>query len=144
VRALAAGLVLVPLVDQTVKRLLRRRLGSHAVALGPAASVRVVAARIWLARALGRSTPTGLWLLWLLAAAPLAALGVLLPSSPAFAGLLLGGSLSHLLEAAGRGTVSDCLCVGRWLRFNLADVAITVGGLGLLAHLPIALSLALA
>ena len=47
-------------------------------------------------------------------------------------GMLLGGSSSHALESAVRGSISDYICLRFWPAFNLADVAITVGAIGVI------------
>jgi lipoprotein signal peptidase len=52
------------------------------------------------------------------------------PSYGGFAGLLLGGSLSHLLETTRRGWICDYVCLRFWPAFNLADVALTAGTIG--------------
>lgn len=128
--ALAAGLFLIPLADQGLKFVLRRRLGPRSVPLGPLGDLRMVKTRIWLARRGGRPNLAVIWTLWLLAAGAVALLSALVPSCGWFAGLLLGGSLSHGLESSVRGTVSDYVCLRFWPAFNLADVAITVGAIG--------------
>lgn len=130
--ALAAGLVLVPLADQVLKLVLRRRLGPASVRLGPAGTLKMLKTRIWLARRGGRPRPAGMWTLWLLAAGAVTLLSALVPACGWSAGLLLGGSLSHGLESSVRGSVSDYVCLRFWPAFNLADVAITVGAIGVL------------
>jgi len=127
---LAAGLLLVLFADQVLKRALRRRLGPRSVPLGAAGHLRMVKARIWLARTGGRPNPTAMWTLWLLAAGAMALFSALAPSWGWFAGLLLGGSLSHGLETSLDGGVSDYVCLRFWPAFNLADVAIAVGAVG--------------
>lgn len=130
--ALAAGLVLIPLADQALKLVLRSRLGPRSVPLGPVGGLRMLTARIWLAR---RGSPPSLarvWTLWLLAAVAVGLLSAWVPSCGWFAGLLLGGSLSHGLESSARGGVNDYMCLRFWPAFNLADVAITVGAIGVL------------
>jgi lipoprotein signal peptidase len=94
----------------------------------------IVSTRIWLAR--GGSGPglAGMWALWLLAAAAVTLLSARTPAGGWFAGLLLGGSLSHGLESSVRGGVSDYVCPRYWPAFNLADVAIAVGALGVAWH----------
>jgi signal peptidase II len=134
-RALILTLLLVPLIDLVLKHVLRRKLGSRAVALGPFGSLRVVAGRIWLARPGGRSNPATLWTLWALAAGALIILSAWIPSSRLFVGLLLGGSLANALESSLRGRVSDYVCLRFWPAFNLADVALTAGAIGVLAGL---------
>jgi lipoprotein signal peptidase len=132
-------LLLIPLIDQGVKHLLRRKLGSQSVTLGPLVSLRMVSAHVWLARADGQSSLALMWMLWVLAASALLILAGLIPSCGVFVGLLLGGSLSHALETSWRGSVSDYICSGWWPAFNLADVAITIGALGVVIHASIAL-----
>jgi signal peptidase II len=133
--ALAAGLVLVPLADQALKLVLRRRLGPRSVPLGPVGDLRMVKTPIWLARGRGRPNLAGIWTLWLLAAGALALLSAMVPSCGWYAGLLLGGSLSHGLESSVRGGVSDYVCLRFWPAFNLADVAITVGAIGVVLNM---------
>jgi hypothetical protein len=137
-RALIVTLLAVPLVDLALKRLLREVLGSRAAALGPLGSLRLVPARIWLARLSGRSRPAALWTLWALAAGTLVYASARMPSSRPFVGLLLGGSLSNALESSLRGRVSDYICLKFWPAFNLADVALTAGAVGILVELLIA------
>jgi len=133
--ALAAGLFLIPLADQALKLVLRRRLGPRTVPLGPLGDLRMVKTRIWLARQGGHPNLAGMWTLWLLAAGALALLSAWAPSYGWFAGLLLGGSLSHGLESSVRGSVSDYVCLRFWPAFNLADVAITVGAIGVVLEM---------
>lgn len=133
--ALILALLVVPPIDLVFKLVLRRTLGSRAVALGPFGSLRVVAAQIWLARAGGRSSAATLWTLWVLAASALIIASTWIPSSRFFVGLLLGGSLSNALESSLRGRVSDYVCLRFWPAFNLADVALTAGAVGVLARL---------
>jgi signal peptidase II len=136
--------LVVPLVDLTAKLLLRRQLGSRAVALGSLGSLRMVTSRIWLARLGERSRPATLWTLWALAAAMLLIASTRFPSSGLFVGLLLGGSLSNGLESTLRGSVSDYVCLRFWPAFNLADVAITAGAIGIAAQLWISVQRTLA
>ena len=137
-RALILTLLVVPLIDLALKLLLRRMLGSRAVALGPFGSLRIVAARIWLAHFGGRSNPATLWTLWALTAGTLVIVSTWIPSSRLFVGLLLGGSLSNALESSLRGPVSDYVCLRFWPAFNLADVALTVGALGVVVEVFVA------
>jgi lipoprotein signal peptidase len=125
-----AAFLLVPLADQAIKALLRRQLGGGAVSLGPLGSVRVIDAPIWWARGRLRPTPVMLWTLWLAGAGALLALAARLPGSEWCAALLLGGSLSHMIETSRRGRVCDYVCLRFWPAFNLADAAITIGTAG--------------
>ena len=91
----------------------------------------VVQTRFWLAR-LSRRVPRFLWwAVWVLAASALAAATVMAPRCGWSAGLLLGGSLSHLLEGTLRGWICDFVRLRFWPAFNFADVAICAGALGL-------------
>ena len=137
-RALILMLVAVPLADLASKRVLRQVLGSRAAPLGPLGSLRIVPARVWLANLPGRSSPAALWTLWALAAGALALASAGIPSSRPFVGLLLGGSLSNALESSLRGRVTDYICLRFWPAFNLADVALTAGAVGVLVELLIA------
>jgi signal peptidase II len=137
-------LVLVPLIDQAVKHLLRRRLGARSVPLGPSTSLRMVSARVWLERGGAQPNLALIWTVWVLSAGVLVILASVIPRSAFFVGLLLGGSLSHALETSSRGAVSDYICSKWWPAFNLADVAITIGALGIVMHASIALRVALA
>src|SRR6266545_972709 len=110
-RALILTLLAVPLIDLAVKALLGRVLGSRAAAL---------------------------WTLWALSAGTLVVVSAWIPSSRPFVGLLLGGSLSNALESSLRGRVSDYVCLRFWPAFNLADVALTAGVIGVVAELLIA------
>ncbi len=135
--ALIVALLLVPLIDQALKIVLRRCLGSNALPLGPLGHVRTVGARMWLTRIEGRSSPAMMWTVWMLAAVTLAIVSAWIPSSRLFVGLLLGGSLSNGLEHSLRGGVSDYVCLRFWPAFNLADVALTAGAIGMAAELVI-------
>jgi hypothetical protein len=133
--ALTAGMLLIPLVDQVIKHLLRCRLGAGSVSLGPLGSLRLVQAQIWLVRPRDRPHLAVIWSLWLSAAGALTILSVFIPSCSLFAGLLLGGSFSHALETSLRGGVCDYVCLRFWPAFNAADIAITVGATGLAGNL---------
>jgi len=126
--------LLVPLADQAIKALLRLRLGDGVVSLGALGSIRIVDAPIWWARGGLRPAPATLWLLWLAGAGAVVALAARLPGSEWCAALLLGGSLSHLIETFRRGRVCDYLCQRFWPAFNLADAAILIGAIGFLVR----------
>jgi hypothetical protein len=61
---LCLALLVVLVSDQALKLLLRRRMGSDGLALGPFGSVRVVAGRLWLRRLGGPSSGAEIWCLW--------------------------------------------------------------------------------
>ena len=69
---LTAALTLA--IDQGVKDLLRRTLGTRSVRLGSAATLRLVSARVWLARANREPRVVRMWLVWALAAGALSRL----------------------------------------------------------------------
>jgi lipoprotein signal peptidase len=133
--ALCVTLLVVLVSDQALKLLLRRRIGSDALAIGPFGSVRMVAGRLWLWRVGGQCSGVEIWCFWLAAAVPLVIVSALLPSSAAFVGLLLGGSLSHAVESSLRGSITDYICLRFWPAFNLADLALTAGAIGIIAEL---------
>ena len=127
---LFATLLAVFLGDQAIKLLLRRRLGERAIALGAFGNVRTVAGRLWVRRLRPHWSGAALWCLWLAAAIALVIGSWWVPSSGVFAGLLLGGSLSHAVESSLSGGITDYICLRFWPAFDLADVAITAGTIG--------------
>jgi lipoprotein signal peptidase len=133
--ALAAGLLLVPVLDQALKLLVLRRLAPASLPLGPLGKLRVVRSRTWLARAGFCPNLAMVWTLWVFAAASLAVLTGLFPPCAWFAGALLGGSLSHALETSLRGCIIDYVRLRFWPAFNLGDLAITVGALGVVVQM---------
>jgi hypothetical protein len=131
--ALCATLLAVFLSDQAIKLLLRRCLGDRAIALGAFGNVRTVAGRLWVRRLGPQWSGATLWCLWVAAAIALVIGTLWVPSSGAFAGLLLGGSLSHAVESSLSGRIADYICLPFWPAFDLADVAITAGAIGTVA-----------
>jgi signal peptidase II len=129
--ALLAGLILVPLLDQGLKVLVLRRLSLRFVPLGVLGTLQVVRARVRILRTCPGPCPAALWSAWILAAGALVVVTMLEPGYGWFAGLLLGGSLSHALESSLRGWVCDYVCLRWWPAFNLADVALTIGAIGM-------------
>jgi lipoprotein signal peptidase len=105
-------------VDQAVK-LLVQSTGSS----------RVIEGQLWMRRTGDRHSDV-LWL-WVLPAAALLGVAAWIPSSGIFVGLLLGGSLSNAVEGSLRGSVTDYICVRFWPAFNIADIAIAVGAIGI-------------
>ena len=130
--ALVTALILVVLIDQALKLLVLHKLGSASISLGALGRVRIIQTRMWLMRASSRLKLIMIWSLWTAAAGVLAIGHALFPStlSTWCCGLLLGGSLSHLLETATRGSICDYVCLRFWPAFNFADVAITAGAMG--------------
>ena len=74
--------------------------------------------------------PKALWL-WAVAAGALVVASAWMPSAGVFVGLLLGGSVSNAMEGSLRGSVTDYVCLRLWPAFNFADVALTVGAIGI-------------
>jgi lipoprotein signal peptidase len=138
--ALVVGMLAVPALDHLVKELVRARLGGRSVALGALGRIQVVPGRLWLHRAAPGGSRTAMWGLWGVAAGVLAAVCALAPSLGWAAGLLLGGALSHAVETSRRGVVHDFVCLRFWPAFDLADVALAVGALGMVAGTVTALS----
>lgn len=135
--ALAATLLLVLVLDQALKLLVLRGLAPASVPLGPLGKLQVVRSQIWLARRGVRPNLAAVWSLLGVAAGSLAILTGFFPSCGWFAGALLGGSLSHALETSLRGCIIDYVRLRFWPAFNLADVALTVGALGILVQMVI-------
>src|SRR5262249_40873738 len=133
--ALIVALLLVVLIDQSVKLLLWRRLRSHAAPPPSSRGLRVIPARLWLARVERGSSLRMMWSVWALLAFTLVVVSAWLPSSGLFVGVLLGGSLSNALESSLRGGVTDYVCFRFWPAFNVADAALTAGAIGVLAQL---------
>jgi len=133
--ALVVALLCIPAIDHAVKVLFRRRLGARTVSLGALGTLHPVPHRLWLTRAAGEASVLTMSTLWVLAATPLVVLSVAMPSCGPYAGLLLGGSLSNGLESAVRGSVTDYVCLRFWPAFNLADVALTAGAVGLVLRI---------
>lgn len=130
--ALVVGLLAVPVLDHLVKALVRARLGGRSLALGALGRIQVVRGQIWLHRARPGARAT-MWGLWGAAAAVLAALCASVPSLGWGAGLVLGGALSHAVETSRHGVVHDFVCLRFWPAFDLADVALVLGSVGLAA-----------
>ncbi len=133
--AFVLGLMLVPVVDQAVKRLVLRRAGRGSLSLGVLGHVRLVQTQIWMMRAVRWVTPRAMWVIWVAAASASAIICALVPAFGWSLGLLLGGALSHALETSLRGSICDYVCLRFWPAFNIADVALAVGALGLAIEL---------
>ena len=131
-RALVTGLLLIPVLDQALKFFVLSRLGSRSVPLGRMGKLQT---QIWMARIPRSLNLMVLWTVWILAACALIVLSSLVPSCGWFAGVLVGGSLSHGIESSSRGWICDYVCLRFWPAFNIADVAITVGACGLAGRL---------
>jgi lipoprotein signal peptidase len=129
---LALTAVMVLVIDQVLKLLLRTGRFEGA-GLGPLGSLRLVEGRLWVHRVSERGSKA-LWL-WTVAAGVLVVATAWMPSAGVFVGLLLGGSLSNGMEGSLRGSVTDYVCPRLWPAFNLADVALTTGAIGIAVEL---------
>ena len=74
---LVVGLILVPLIDQTLKFLVLHRLGRESISLGFVGKVTSVPTRIWMARAPYRRQLAIIWTLWIFGACALAIVNTL-------------------------------------------------------------------
>jgi lipoprotein signal peptidase len=119
--------VIVLVIDQALKLLLRTGR-FEGMGLGPFGSLRLVEGRLWV-HLVSKRGPKALWL-WTVAAGALVVASAWMPSAGVFVGLLLGGSLSNAMEGSLRGSVTDFVCLRLWPAFNLADVALTAGAIG--------------
>jgi len=138
--ALLLGAIAVPLVDLAVKWLGRERLARTPVRLGLLGELRLVESRAWIARVAGPLPIVPMLAVWL-AASGVLAIGTLVAGLSGWpAGLLVGGSLGHALESALRGRVDDYVCLRFWPAFDLADVALAAGAVGMLADVVLAVS----
>lgn len=137
---LAIIVLLVVILDQGVKHILRVFVSPGSLSLGAFGDVRVVSTQVWAIRALGRVPAAAMWIIWTAAAAAAIAISMRVPTLAWALGLLLGGALSHALETSLRGSVCDYVCLRFWPAFNLADVAICGGALTLVLHVAAALS----
>ena len=124
------SIVLVPVVDQTSKHALRLWLGHRAVPMGAVGALRVSETRTWAQRMWPALSLRTMWLMWMIAAAALTAASVIVPLAPWAVGLIIGGALSHAIEMSARGSISDYVRLRFYPAFNLADVAMTAGGIG--------------
>src|SRR5262249_62235572 len=105
--ALIVALLLVVLIDQSVKLLLWRRLRSHAAPPPSLRGLRVIPARLWLASVERGSSLRMMWGVWALLAFTLVVVSAWLPSSGLFVSVLLGGALStELVSSIRRGSTA--------------------------------------
>lgn len=103
------------------------------VAVHRTGSLRVIEGQLWVHRT-SEHHSNALWL-WVLPAAALLVVTAWIPSSAVFVGLLLGGSLSNAVEGSLRGSITDYISLRFWPAFNIADIAITVGAIGIAIEL---------
>jgi len=128
--ALVVSMLLVPVADQTLKWLVRTCVAGRSLSLGVLGHVRVVESEIWTLRLVRGMSRRGMWATWAAAAATAALACAIVPALGWPFGLLVGGALSHAVETSMRRSICDFVCLPFWPAFNLADVALTVGALG--------------
>ena len=121
--AILAQTATVVLVVDQVTKLLVHRVGS----------LPVIEGQLWLRRT-GYRHSSLLWL-WVLPAAALGVVTAWIPSSSIFVGFMAGGSLSNAVEGSLRGSVTDYLRAPFWPAFNIADIALTIGAIGMAVEL---------
>jgi signal peptidase II len=127
--------IVVVFVDQAIKYLLLTRLSDASVSLGLLGDVRAIRRPIWLMRARRQPSLAMLWVIWTAAAVAALTLAASVPALGWPLGLLVGGALSHAIETTRRGWVCDYVCLRFWPAFNAADVALTLGGVGIALEL---------
>jgi signal peptidase II len=123
--------VLVLVIDQAIKLLVRTRIGHRSVSLGILGSVRMVRGKIWSMRAARGWSLRAMWIVWLASAGVSGVICAMAPDFGLSFGLLLGGAVSHAIETSMRGSICDYVCLRFWPAFNLADVALVAGAIGL-------------
>jgi lipoprotein signal peptidase len=137
--ALSITALAVLVSDQTIKLMFRHLAIGDEVVLGPIVGVRLVTTRILLARFSSQWRASVMWCLWVVAGSALIVAMALASLSPVLVGLLLGGSLSHALETSIRGGITDWAWPRFGLAFNLADLALGAGAVGLIGELLLSL-----
>jgi len=123
--ALCATVVAVVVADQVIKLTVRALADRYA-------GVLAVRRQIWLARVGPRVSRPAMWGIWMASSAVLLIAAFSSPLRPVPVGLIVGGSLSQALESALRGAVTDYGRTGTSLVFNVADMALLFGAVGLL------------
>lgn len=108
-------------LDQAVKIVVHRVAG-----------LQVTEGRLWISRT-GAREPNMLWL-WVISAATLVVVAAWIPTTAAFVGLMVGGSLSNAVDGALRGSITDFFRLPFWPSFNMADIALTVGAIGIVVE----------
>jgi signal peptidase II len=133
--ALCFTILSVLVIDQSAKLVLRRLVRNDAFDLVRCGIAGVVSTRILLTRLSGRCNLLRMWCIWVTAAISLLIASALTSLSPILVGLLVGGSLSQAVETSMRGSITDYVCMRVWPAFNLADLAIAAGAIGLVTEL---------
>jgi lipoprotein signal peptidase len=122
-RTLLVALALVPAIDLAIKTALGRWLGTGSIRFGPIGEIRGVPTALGSGERLAV-----LWASWMIVMVPLALLCAWVRPMALPGGVVLGGSLSHLIERSRYGAVRTYICLRGWSPFDLADVAIRIGG----------------
>lgn len=126
---LVSAFILLPVADWLLKGAVESRLGLRAVRLGGAGELRLTRSPVLWQRRGNVGSLRMLWAIWVVSALLLLPL-CCMPPTQLWAGLLLGGSLSHAIETSLRGGVRDYCALHFLPTFNLADVAIAAGSAG--------------
>lgn len=130
------------LADQVTKHVVTRTLGLDQAehVIGPLSIHHVqnsgIAFGLFSSATAGVTVITGIAVLWMIVF--FARSGSRHPVLPAALGLLIGGSVSNLVDRIRLGHVTDFIDVRYWPAFNLADSFIVVGVVILLAALVVA------
>ncbi len=119
---LVQSATLVVAVDQVAKVLVNR-----------VGSLQVIEGQLWVRHTSYRHAH--MWWLWLLSAAALIVITVWIPAASIFVGFMIGGSLSNAVEGSLRGSITDYIRAPFWPAFNIADIALTVGAIGIAVEL---------
>src|SRR5262249_30331328 len=97
-RTLLVALVLVPAIDQAIKAVLGDWLGAGSIPLGPLGEIRMAPTALGTGERLAV-----LWASWTIVMVPLALLCAWVRPMALPGGIVLGGSLSHLIERSRYG-----------------------------------------
>ena len=130
------------LADQVTKHVVTRTLGLDQAehVLGPLSIHHVqnsgIAFGLFSSATAGVTVITGIAVVWMLVF--FARSGSRHPVLPAALGLLIGGSVSNLLDRIRLGHVTDFIDIRYWPAFNLADSFIVIGVAILLGALVVA------
>lgn len=134
IRALAAA-VAVCALDQALKAIVRARMevGEVHELAGPFSLVSVRNDGV----AFGAFAGSGVLLIAVVTVALTALLVVFLRSADRpgvwlATGAILGGAAGNIIDRVAFGAVTDYIKVSRWPAFNLADIAIVLGAIGLI------------
>src|SRR5215468_6270545 len=104
---LIAGAGAVVALDQGAKLIIVWYLQDGAMSLGSLGRIQIVPNRIWLKQVHGSFSLANLWGCWAGSMIIVTLFSLFVPTSAPFGALLIGGSVSHLVETTYRGTIRD-------------------------------------